>query len=869
MKSVVDAGEIGNGEYLHPVPSRVAVSVDGMSSASATASSSSSATASVPDGNLKKRRKVAGTAVDTTATAAGAIRLHPADVLLGRSRIEYSRPGNKHLRAVCSKHYEEYSQSKKKKQKQDIINAVVLEIESSGARFVMKQDQDHQYVEVGQKTKYNKVQSAFGYFKKQEGASKETPEEYFDWVFGEKDSPVDDDNSPSQQLPVVSPNKPIVLSPDDASTSCADSEKTWGGCACKVSIKSTPCKADDGTYVREQLSFTTNEDNNSSNSNSPDWKVLSFVPSQPDPCCWLSFRAAVLLQTLVMVKEEEQWKYKFFLCIMRMETSPYFKTRKIGTDDPVAPPLLTGLAALLDSIGMELRNVQLYDVTEEKGGGFLSTSIHKDGHRGGFGKFLVRAGGRFGFYFSQHPESRIHAFVCPAVRCTAGTDEALGITGNIHHAGIKEPGLPQVLFQVVRKADLGDGSPLKDEESIAILRQVRMVAEESYRGGFASALDQAFQKGYLPRPAEGLATESILRDENALRNILKSIQDKLFDNNLIDDLDRYGPGRLSSPELTRGLEEKFATTEAGYASEFGCNPEKDVLIIHGGKASFHDRHNVEGYAALCDIYDEYLPLKARNKKESFRILSEMYAAFHEKTKGWFYRYHGRFGDDLLLERLSCAGLIRGLKSQSVTLVRQHIQLKMSDKSTIPDACDDVDADDADSDEKPPAFQPGPMSADGIRRRGRYHNYWHGQYKKLLAYKEGLDARGVPFCQPPEGHELFGWYKRQRNNWSQRIGEGITKAMSDEELDLFEKIGVVAFWKKCPPIKEQYSDKKRKDALWDRNYELTKREIAKGRWYFARKKGTEEEKRLGTWHMNQRNDYAALAPASTACSYFRV
>jgi len=76
MKSVVNAdnGEIGDGEYLHPAPSRAGVSVGGiLSSAQEQTSTSLAPASSAPDGNLKER-----------------ILLHPTDVSLGRPRIEYN-----------------------------------------------------------------------------------------------------------------------------------------------------------------------------------------------------------------------------------------------------------------------------------------------------------------------------------------------------------------------------------------------------------------------------------------------------------------------------------------------------------------------------------------------------------------------------------------------------------------------------------------------------------------------------------------------------------------------------------------------------------------------------------------------------------
>jgi len=78
-----DGSEMAQGEHLQPIaPSRGGVSVDGggesVDEMSAQEQTSSALVA--PDGNLKKHQKVAGTASDNTAAAAGAILLHPVDV---------------------------------------------------------------------------------------------------------------------------------------------------------------------------------------------------------------------------------------------------------------------------------------------------------------------------------------------------------------------------------------------------------------------------------------------------------------------------------------------------------------------------------------------------------------------------------------------------------------------------------------------------------------------------------------------------------------------------------------------------------------------------------------------------------------------
>ena len=78
--------------------------------------------------------------------------LGPNDVLMGRGAVQTEYEGNRRLRKLVMEHQDAYSRSKKHKEKQQIVWAIVGTMQAQGGRFLRRVEQSGRMISPEEET---------------------------------------------------------------------------------------------------------------------------------------------------------------------------------------------------------------------------------------------------------------------------------------------------------------------------------------------------------------------------------------------------------------------------------------------------------------------------------------------------------------------------------------------------------------------------------------------------------------------------------------------------------------------------------------------------------------------------------------------
>ena len=237
---------------------------------------------------------------------------------------------------------------------------------------------------------------------------------------------------------------------------------------------------------------------------------------------------------------------------------------------------------------------------------------------------------------------------------------------HVEHAGIKQPGRPQLLLQL-----RPDGKrwpiekPFTPQDCRDILAEIdEFVLEKVSSGIFALEYKRAAQHALVPAVPDPTLDRSHKQVDFLHPLINGTLQDKLFTKEIFDKLHCYSPqirGTILEAELVAEFE---GNGIIGTRQEIGFHPDKDIALITGAGSQsgceFYNEHFGEAWNVFRDILLDMNIVSAQPRKLTKPLIAEIYAKFHKATGGWVYRSHGSVRGNSILQRLSCNDLTRSV-----------------------------------------------------------------------------------------------------------------------------------------------------------------------------------------------------------------